>query len=827
LLAAGRCGDRLSAISRVPKINFLKSGETMLTWGDRWRRAYTKWAAGDLRRGKKRGRARQFPDSKIATVAEVLEIRSLLSSVVTPAGTWTTLTNLAPATTAGIQAMLLLSDGRVMAQGGSDTASKNWYALTPDATGDYINGTWSSLKNMSLERLFFASNVLPSGKVFVLGGEYTGPNTDANFDNSGQIYDPTTNTWSNIPNYPQPNFGDDPTVVLPNGTILAGDIFTATTHIFDPIAKTWTLTGTKLRGDQSDEETWVMLPGGNVLSYDVFASPSSGPGSAQYYNASTGQWIDAGQVPVPLSGGQFGFELGPATLLPDGRVFQVGANGNNVLYDPKTNSWTQAPSTPGGFEGDDSPGAMLPNGHFIYTADSPPSIFTPPTKIFDYDPVNNTITDITPGGVLGSDLAGKPAFLGRMLVLPSGGVLLTTSSRQLYEFTPNGVADQSWAPTISSVTLPVGSSTFTLNGTQLTGLSEGASYGDDAEMSSNYPIVKITDSNGVVKYARSFNWTPGVATGSAVVSTNFTMPAGFGPGVYTLNVIANGISSTDFSLKILAPPTNVQATADSTNSAAVTWNAVQGADLGYQIYMVQGATNIQVGSAPAGATSAEALGLATSTANLIFVRALSSTYLPGQADSARIQVTTLAGLAAPTITAVTALSATTARVTWTNVNGANLGYQIYLKSTPTDTLLASPAAGTTTTVVSGLISGTLNKIYVRALSSTLSPFQKDSALFSIQMPVGVGTPTLSVTTNNTLATAVLNWTASTGAAGYRIYEKIGTQIFLVGVVAPNVLSYKVTGLPRGTTVSFMIEAFNSYIYSDSNWVTVNIGGTGG
>ena len=34
----------------------------------------------------------------------------------------------------------------------------------------YINGTFSPLAPMGLERLFFHSNVLPSGKVFVLGG---------------------------------------------------------------------------------------------------------------------------------------------------------------------------------------------------------------------------------------------------------------------------------------------------------------------------------------------------------------------------------------------------------------------------------------------------------------------------------------------------------------------------------------------------------------------------------------------------------------------------------------------------------------------------------
>src|SRR5438067_714934 len=80
---------------------------------------------------------------------ESLESRALL------AGTWTALVHGAPAS---IGTMELLSDGTVMAQGGG--VSKNWYKLTPDATGSYVNGTWSNLASMSLQRLYTATNVL-------------------------------------------------------------------------------------------------------------------------------------------------------------------------------------------------------------------------------------------------------------------------------------------------------------------------------------------------------------------------------------------------------------------------------------------------------------------------------------------------------------------------------------------------------------------------------------------------------------------------------------------------------------------------------------------
>src|SRR5262249_26282368 len=87
---------------------------------------------------------------------EVLEDRCLLT------GTWTPLTNLLP-DTFGAATEMLLSDGTVMILGGGDVAtSKNWYKLTPDANGSYVNGTFSPRAPMSLARIAFPSNVLPS-----------------------------------------------------------------------------------------------------------------------------------------------------------------------------------------------------------------------------------------------------------------------------------------------------------------------------------------------------------------------------------------------------------------------------------------------------------------------------------------------------------------------------------------------------------------------------------------------------------------------------------------------------------------------------------------
>lgn len=301
--------------------------------------------------------------------------------------------------------------------------------------------------------------------------------------------------------------------------------------------------------------------------------------------------MDAGTVPVPLTSAALGYELGPAFLLSDGGVFQIGANSNTAIYTPSTNTWVAGPTIPNGKGADDAPGAMLPNGHVIFAADTSSPLFTGPTQLFDFDPTANTITQITGlPAQLTSDLSGA-AYTSRMLVLPTGQVLFTTgSSNRVWIYTPDGSPSASWQPTIAGVTQN-GDGSYTLTGTQLNGISEGAAYGDDAEMATNYPIVQLTDLSGNVSYARTYNWSStGVATGNTPVSTQFVLPSGLPAGHYSLEVIANGIASapfnfnTAFSVVSTTPAANSVVSAPPasytiTFSAAIDPTSLQASDL--------------------------------------------------------------------------------------------------------------------------------------------------------------------------------------------------------------------------------------------------------
>ena len=116
----------------------------------------------------------------------------------------------------------------------------------------------------------------------------------------------------------------------------------------------------------------------------------------------------------------------------------------------------------------------------------------------------------------------------------------SSNSSQYYVYTPTGSQTASGKPTITSITQT--SQFFPDIGTQFNGISQGASYGDDWQMSTNYPIISLTNGSNVY-YCRTFNWnSTGVEKGSLADNCQFTLPAGLPIGTHSLVVTANGIA---------------------------------------------------------------------------------------------------------------------------------------------------------------------------------------------------------------------------------------------------------------------------------------------
>jgi len=466
----------------------------------------------------------------------------LLGSGLVAAQSWQPVTNQAPF---GASTALLLTDGTVMVQ---RVESPQWFQLTPDAFGSYVNGTWSPLASLSPDYgpLYYASAVLADGRVIVTGGEYN-LGGGAVWTNKGAVYDPVANAWTPLaPPAGWNNIGDAQCTVLSDGTFMLGNPFDTRIAILDP----GTLTYTNLnppKDDRNDEEGWTLLPDGSVLTADAIAAPLS-----QRYIPSLNQWVTAGSTIVRLEdpGSQ---ELGPAVLRPDGTVFDTGATGHNAIYDSNADSWSVGPDFPsisgeGQYDIADGPATLLPSGNVLAVAS--PGIFRTPSRFYEFDGANLTEVPRTQNSPF------RSSYEFRMLLLPTGQVLLTDGSGDVEIYTAVGDPDPSWKPTITDApTVVTPGTTYTISGTQLNGLSQGAAYGDDAQAATNYPLVRITNlATGHVVYARTHDHsTMAVATGGAVVSTSFDVPASIELGDSMLEVVANGLASDPAPISVAGP----------------------------------------------------------------------------------------------------------------------------------------------------------------------------------------------------------------------------------------------------------------------------------
>lgn len=456
--------------------------------------------------------------------------------------TWTPLKN-QPSFAAN--AALLLTDGRVIVQ---DTNASDWWTLTPDDKGSYVNGTWKQIASLQsgYSPLYHAAAILPDGRLMIQGGEYNGSNTPV-WTNQGSIYDPVKNKWTPVnPPSGWSQIGDAQSVILEGGTFMLGDPFDTADALLDATTLTYTVLSGTGKADRNDEEGWLLMPNGQVLTTDAEDAPNS-----ELFTRKTETWASAGSTIVRLEdpGSQ---EIGPMVLRPNGVVFATGANasgaGHTSNYDTKTGEWTAGPDIPDALDIADGPASLLPDGNVLIMAS--PGVFNNGVQFFEW---NGTSFTNSPNISGAGDI---PSFVGDMLVLPTGQVLLTTqgsTSPQVLVYTAKGTYNSAWRPTITSVPKTITRGTqYLIKGTQFNGLSQGASYGDDTQSATNYALVRITNNASKhVFYAKTVNpSTMAVATGSKPVSTHFTVSKGTETGDSSLVVVTNGIPSVPVAVTI-------------------------------------------------------------------------------------------------------------------------------------------------------------------------------------------------------------------------------------------------------------------------------------
>lgn len=471
----------------------------------------------------------------LALAASVVAHAQRSSGYATP-GTLTRLTHTAPN---GSETPFQLTDGTVLVQGFSDS---DWYKLTPDVTGSYLNGTWTRMADLpqGYAPYAMASAVLADGRVVIIGGEYNFGSFA--FTNLGAIYDPLANTWTRInPPAGWDFIGDSQSVVLPNGKFLVGRKFDTQMAQLDPRTLTWEAVSSLGKSDWFSEEGWTLMPNGTILTADVLNNPNS-----EHYVPSEGRWVQDGSTVANLQGppevgcihGEWGDycppgEIGPAILRPDGSVFATGAlhlgasTGHTAIYRPgptqdDPGTWRAGPDFPNRDDAGDNFAALLPNGNVLVEGNS--------GRLYEFDGTNFITGPFSSGGPL--------------MVLPTGEVLVGGS----YIYTPsNRNYNSAWAPKLimGSGTILRRGQSYTIPGQRFNGMSQAAAFGDEFQTATNYPLIRFTfPATHHVVYVRTHDHsTMAVQTGTNLTTTHMDLPANMERGSAYMEVVANGIPS--------------------------------------------------------------------------------------------------------------------------------------------------------------------------------------------------------------------------------------------------------------------------------------------
>ncbi len=471
-------------------------------------------------RSSKPSRASRWQRASFGLALLLAASSGILSQRIEAAGSWVAIAHAPPH---GLDNPILMTDGTVLCSDGGS----GYYKYTPDSSGNYANGTWATMASTTYTRLFNSVQVLQNGNVYVAGGEY---GTGKGF---AELYNYTANSWSVITNQPSgASYSDAISCMLPDGRILQGTTG-KTCYFYDP--STNAITAAPSAKGSQNEVAWVRLPNDNILTIDINSV------NAEHYVPSSNSWVSDNPTPTNIYG--YGAETGAGFMLPNGKAFFIGGSSNTAIYTPGSSpsaagSFVAGATIPNSLGAVDAPACMMNNGK-ILCALGPTGGFGSATSFYEYDYTNNTFTAVSAPG--GGSTYGSAEFALAMLQLPDGGVFMIggQGSSNCYIYRPDGSPLAQGQPTAQKITKNSDGS-YHLTGVGLAGISVGAAYGDDWQMASNYPIIRLTNSSGTVKFGRSYNWTNTQVQNPNAVSADFTLPGGLAAGKYTLEVVVNG-----------------------------------------------------------------------------------------------------------------------------------------------------------------------------------------------------------------------------------------------------------------------------------------------
>ena len=297
---------------------------------------------------------------------------------------------------------------RILAPGGY---SNNYWSEQYDP----IAGTWANAGAIPAAAADQNGCLLYNGKVLQIGGGVPGGGSGVTAVCA--LYDPVANSWSATGSLNTARNVSCATTLLNGKVLVVGGQSASATYasceLYDPISGTWRYTGSLAQSRMFyPNPASVLLPDGRffvVGGCDRSGSPVYA--SAEIYNPLTELWSSAGSMANTRWEHQ-------ATLLLDGRILVSGGYNNTSyltaceIYNPATNSWKTVASM--NTLRANHTATLLQNGKVLVTGGYNGSTLNSAEL---YNPVANTWTTVSYSMV-------SYRFVHEAILLQNGNVLL-------------------------------------------------------------------------------------------------------------------------------------------------------------------------------------------------------------------------------------------------------------------------------------------------------------------------------------------------------------------------------------------------------------------
>ncbi|MEK7761143.1 MAG: kelch repeat-containing protein [Nitrospirota bacterium] len=246
-----------------------------------------------------------------------------------------------------------LANGQILITGGFSLSTTPAPALDTAELYDSTTNTFTALTGrMRSARTSHTATLLSNGQVLLTGGQIDTTNGDGN--NSAELYDPATQTFTAITATMTVPRGAHVAVLLPDGKVfLAGgfnmgftDLPVAhnTAELFDPVTQTFTAIAATMTSSRSDHPAAALLPNGQILITGGEGPSNVVLNTAELYDPTTQTFAAITATMTSVRQGH------RATLLLNGQVLITGGGNFSAglvfdtaeLFDPTTQTFTAA-----------------------------------------------------------------------------------------------------------------------------------------------------------------------------------------------------------------------------------------------------------------------------------------------------------------------------------------------------------------------------------------------------------------------------------------------------------------------------------------------------